>query len=204
MELTFTQKKSIRKNFGKLKESLSIPNLIEVQKNSYKQFIESKSDTAKSSSLDKGLTKVFKSIFPINDSSEKSSLEFISCSLDKPKFGGPGRLKQKCKLRMCLNLSRHKNSSSSSKPLYRSYVRNKIKRSWHDSDDVYGFLGKSVLYENDSGVLVRGILKQWSRGDDFIPPLWQVASTNDKSPRTFYLREVVHVVTEGMRPTAAQ
>ena len=42
MELTFTQKKSIRKNFGKLKETLSIPNLIEVQKNSYKQFIESK------------------------------------------------------------------------------------------------------------------------------------------------------------------
>ena len=42
MELTFTQKKSIRKNFGKLKETLSIPNLIEVQKNSYKQFIEKK------------------------------------------------------------------------------------------------------------------------------------------------------------------
>ena len=62
MELTFTQKKSIRKNFGKLKESLSIPNLIEVQKNSYKQFIESKSDIAKGSTLDKGLTKVFKSL----------------------------------------------------------------------------------------------------------------------------------------------
>ncbi len=86
MELTFTQKKSIRKNFGKLKESLSIPNLIEVQKNSYKQFIESKSDKEKGLTLDKGLTKVFKSIFPINDSAEKSSLEFISCSLDKPKF----------------------------------------------------------------------------------------------------------------------
>ena len=74
MELTFTQKKSIRKNFGKLKESLSIPNLIEVQKNSYKQFIESKSDKEKGLTLDKGLTKVFKSIFPINDSAEKSSL----------------------------------------------------------------------------------------------------------------------------------
>ena len=86
MELTFTQKKSIRKNFGKLKESLSIPNLIEVQKNSYKQFIESRSDLENKNSLDKGLTKVFKSIFPINDSSEKSSLEFISCRLDKPKF----------------------------------------------------------------------------------------------------------------------
>ncbi len=86
MELTFTQKKSIRRNFGKLKESLSIPNLIEVQKNSYKQFIESKSETAKKAEIDKGLTKVFKSVFPINDSAEKSSLEFISCSLDKPKF----------------------------------------------------------------------------------------------------------------------
>ena len=42
MELSFTEKKSIRKNFGKLKEILSIPNLIEVQKKSYKQFLESK------------------------------------------------------------------------------------------------------------------------------------------------------------------
>ena len=58
MELTFTQKKSIRKNFGKLKESLSIPNLIEVQKNSYKNFIESKStDIKKDNPYDKGLLK---------------------------------------------------------------------------------------------------------------------------------------------------
>ena len=42
MELTFTQKKSIRKNFGKLKESLSIPNLIEVQKDSYNEFLKSR------------------------------------------------------------------------------------------------------------------------------------------------------------------
>ena len=34
MQLSFTEKKNIRKSFGKLKESLSIPNLIEVQKNS--------------------------------------------------------------------------------------------------------------------------------------------------------------------------
>ena len=43
MELSFTQKKSIRKSFGKLKEGLSIPNLIEVQKNSYQEFLSSKS-----------------------------------------------------------------------------------------------------------------------------------------------------------------
>ena len=42
MELSFTKRKSIRKNFGKLKESLSIPNLIEVQKNSYDEFLVSK------------------------------------------------------------------------------------------------------------------------------------------------------------------
>ena len=43
MELSFTEKKSIRKNFGKLKEILSIPNLIEVQKKSYKQFLSKNS-----------------------------------------------------------------------------------------------------------------------------------------------------------------
>ena len=40
MDLSFTQKKSIRKNFGKLVEDLPIPNLIEVQKNSYKELTE--------------------------------------------------------------------------------------------------------------------------------------------------------------------
>ena len=41
MQLSFTEKKNIRKNFGKLKEGLSIPNLIEVQKNSYNEFLTS-------------------------------------------------------------------------------------------------------------------------------------------------------------------
>ena len=63
MQLSFTEKKNIRKNFGKLKESLSIPNLIEVQKNSYKQltkYIENNEPH-----LTKGFDRVFKSIFPI-------------------------------------------------------------------------------------------------------------------------------------------
>ena len=42
MDLSFTQKKNIRKNFGKLNEGLSIPNLIEVQKSSYDEFLTSK------------------------------------------------------------------------------------------------------------------------------------------------------------------
>ncbi len=86
MELSFTQKKSIRKNFGKLVEGLSIPNLIEVQKNSYNEFLESKTIDAQLSELSKGIDKVFKSIFPIEDGSDKSTLEYISYKLGKPKF----------------------------------------------------------------------------------------------------------------------
>ena len=56
MELSFTQKKSIRKNFGKLQESLSIPNLIEVQKNSFDEFI-TKSDIKKKNSLQQRIIK---------------------------------------------------------------------------------------------------------------------------------------------------
>ena len=86
MELTFTQKKSIRKNFGKLKESLSIPNLIEVQKNSYNEFLKSKSLNEQLNELSKGIDRVFKSIFPIEDGNDKATLEYISYKLEKPKF----------------------------------------------------------------------------------------------------------------------
>ncbi|MFL2890018.1 MAG: DNA-directed RNA polymerase subunit beta [Pelagibacteraceae bacterium] len=86
MELSFTQKKSIRKNFGKLVEGLSIPNLIEVQKNSYNEFLSSSSLDKQIEELSKGINKVFKSIFPIEDGTEKSTLEYISYKLESPKF----------------------------------------------------------------------------------------------------------------------
>jgi len=84
MQLSFTEKKNIRKNFGKLKESLSIPNLIEVQKNSYKELTEYKPDSNKQAV--KGFDRVFKSIFPIEDLNDKATLEYISYRLEKPKF----------------------------------------------------------------------------------------------------------------------
>ena len=86
MQLSFTQKKNIRKNFGKLVEGLSIPNLIEVQKNSYNEFLQSKTLEEQMNELSKGIDKVFKSIFPIEDGTEKSTLEYISYKLEKPKF----------------------------------------------------------------------------------------------------------------------
>ncbi len=84
MALSFTEKKSIRKNFGNLKEIISIPNLIEVQKKSYSQFLSS--NTTVNSNLQKGLDKVFKSIFPIEELSDKATLEYLSFRLEKPKY----------------------------------------------------------------------------------------------------------------------
>ena len=84
MDLSFTGKKNIRNNFGKLKESLSIPNLIEVQKNSYKQLTEYKTEVDQN--LIKGFDRVFKSIFPIEDLNDKATLEYVSYRLEKPKF----------------------------------------------------------------------------------------------------------------------
>ena len=84
MLLSFTEKKNIRKNFGKLKEGLSIPNLIEVQKNSYKELTEFKEIVDQN--LVKGFDRVFKSIFPIEDLNDKATLEYVSYKLDKPKF----------------------------------------------------------------------------------------------------------------------
>jgi len=86
MHLSFTEKKNIRKNFGRLNETLSIPNLIEVQKKSYKQFLSSEPEDSSRSSLRKGLTKVFNSIFPIEELSDKATLEYLSFRLEKPKF----------------------------------------------------------------------------------------------------------------------
>jgi DNA-directed RNA polymerase subunit beta len=83
MQISFTEKKNIRKSFGKLKESLSIPNLIEVQKNSYKELTDYNIDAG---DLTKGFDRVFKSIFPIEDLNDKATLEYVSYKLDKPKF----------------------------------------------------------------------------------------------------------------------
>ena len=83
MQLSFTEKKNIRKSFGKLTETLSIPNLIEVQKNSYRQLTDFDPEAG---DLSKGFDRVFKSIFPIEDLNDKATLEYVSYRLEKPKF----------------------------------------------------------------------------------------------------------------------
>src|SRR6187401_1725890 len=73
-----------RKSFAKLKQVIEIPNLIDIQKRSYDKFLQI--DIPIDKREDIGLQGVFKSVFPIKDFSETSSLEFVSYTLDKPKY----------------------------------------------------------------------------------------------------------------------
>ncbi len=74
----------VRKSFAKLKKVIDIPNLIDIQKRSYDKFLQL--DIPADKREDLGLQNVFKSVFPIKDFSETSSLEFVSYNLEKPKY----------------------------------------------------------------------------------------------------------------------
>src|SRR5216684_3810866 len=74
----------IRKNFAKIQKIIEIPNLINIQKQSYEKFLQA--DVAPEKREDLGLQGVFKSVFPIRDFNESSSLEFVSYHLEKPKY----------------------------------------------------------------------------------------------------------------------
>src|SRR6186713_1545032 len=83
MTLSFTGRKRLRKNFGKIQEIAQMPNLIEVQRTSYDQFLQLvKGDGRK----DEGLQAVFKSVFPISDFSSTALLEFVRYDFDPPKY----------------------------------------------------------------------------------------------------------------------
>jgi DNA-directed RNA polymerase subunit beta len=74
----------LRKNFAHIKKIVDIPNLIDVQKQSYKKFLQD--DVPPDDRQDIGLQGVFKSVFPIKDFNETSSLEFVSYAFEKPKY----------------------------------------------------------------------------------------------------------------------
>ncbi|MDQ1240445.1 MAG: DNA-directed polymerase, partial [Thermodesulfobacteriota bacterium] len=74
----------LRKNFARIPQIAGIPNLIEIQKQSYERFLQSDIDSDVRE--DFGLEGVFKSVFPIKDFSETASLEFIRYSLGEEKY----------------------------------------------------------------------------------------------------------------------
>ncbi|MCA3666916.1 MAG: DNA-directed RNA polymerase subunit beta, partial [Methylobacterium sp.] len=81
---TLVGRKRIRKFFGNIREAIEMPNLIEVQKASYDQFLMV--EEPKGGRPDEGLQGVFKSVFPISDFSGASLLEFVRYTFETPKF----------------------------------------------------------------------------------------------------------------------
>ncbi len=84
MATTFNGRRKVRKSFGKIKEVTKMPNLIEVQKTSYDQFLII--DEPEGGRKDEGLQAVFKSVFPISDFSNTASLEFVRYEFEQPKY----------------------------------------------------------------------------------------------------------------------
>ena len=84
MSQAYAGRKRIRRSFGRIPQVVEMPNLIEVQKYSYDQFLQVLA--ADGGRLEEGLQAVFKSVFPIADFSGSSMLEFVSYDFEKPKY----------------------------------------------------------------------------------------------------------------------
>ncbi|MGE0409853.1 MAG: DNA-directed RNA polymerase subunit beta [Amphiplicatus sp.] len=84
MAQSFVEKKRIRRNFGRIGDAAPMPNLIQVQKDSYEQFLQR--HTKPGARLNEGIEAVFKSVFPISDFTETAVLEYVSYEFEEPKY----------------------------------------------------------------------------------------------------------------------
>src|SRR5262249_9925479 len=74
----------VRKNLGRNRQVIEVPNLIDIQKSSYDKFLQS--TVAQTERVEIGLQAVFRSVFPIKDFNGTSELVFVSYNLEKPKY----------------------------------------------------------------------------------------------------------------------
>jgi DNA-directed RNA polymerase subunit beta len=84
MVRSFTGRKRFRKSFGRIEEVAPLPNLIELQKSSYENFLQFRVPFNQRQNV--GLQEVFTSVFPIKDSGGKAQLEFYKYDFDFPKY----------------------------------------------------------------------------------------------------------------------
>ncbi len=84
MTYSFTEKKRIRKDFGKRPPVLDVPNLLTIQTNSYRDFLQE--TVAPKQRDEKGLHAALKSVFPISSYSGNAALEYVSYRLGEPGF----------------------------------------------------------------------------------------------------------------------
>ena len=81
---SFTGKKRVRRSFGRIPEVVAMPNLIDVQRNSYDLFLQA--FTSSDSREMMGLQEVFTSVFPVKDFSDKAEIDFVRYDLEDPKY----------------------------------------------------------------------------------------------------------------------
>ena len=81
---SYTEKKRIRKDFGKLPRVMEVPYLLSIQLDSYKKFLQQ--DRPSDGRLDQGLQAAFKSVFPIVSNSGTAALEYVSYRFGQPAF----------------------------------------------------------------------------------------------------------------------
>lgn len=81
---SYTEKKRIRKNFGKLLSAIEVPSLLAIQIDSYQRFLHANGENSKSGSG--GLHGVFSSVFPISSLSGYAALEYVNYRLGEPIF----------------------------------------------------------------------------------------------------------------------
>ncbi len=84
MAYSIANNQLLRKHFAEVQRIIDIPNLIDIQKNSYKRFLQAELPPSARQNI--GLEAVFRSVFPIRDFSETCSLEYVSYSLGVPKY----------------------------------------------------------------------------------------------------------------------
>ena len=84
MAYSFTEKKRIRKNFGKRPTILDVPYLLSIQLDSYRRFLQS--DVSVNDRNNIGLHAAFQTVFPIVSYSGNAALEYVSYRLGDPVF----------------------------------------------------------------------------------------------------------------------
>ena len=83
-KLSLKNRKSLRHTFGVLTDTVEMPNLIDIQRSSYEQFLNSKTFEGKEGVI--GIHDAIKSVFPVKDYAGRMNLKYISYKLDRPKY----------------------------------------------------------------------------------------------------------------------
>ena len=97
---TTAKSKITRRNYSRISGSLELPNLVEIQTNSYKWFKEV------------GIKEVFDDIYPITNFNETLSLEFVDCAFDEPKSTPSGTMHAQRPLILSIFKNKIKKSNS--------------------------------------------------------------------------------------------